>query len=715
MKRVTAMWSVLVLAALPLRVAGEPKPSPPSADPATAKSFSFLVVSGDADPHDDAFGQWLARQAGQPQAMPPFDLTAPAPSFVLETGSASGADGRAAATATRPSPVGLPIPVHRIVADGLRSEGAKTCFSFGAMGCHFVGFSAIGGPGPLATLDARTIYWLREELAKVGVQTPVFIICHRRPDDPVFARPAEWSRLYATLARYNVALLLTGGGTAVHTQLDGIDVLGGGATNGDGAGCTVVSIHDGHVRAIYRPLDPRKPVQKLLEKPLKPGSGPGLSCSLRSLMPAVRGGHFALRPRLRGGSGKTRYTVSIDGQDVPFTQGNRGDLKVPTRGLSIGGHTLELRAAGEGGQPFIGMTTGRFYFDDRSIDVAWRRYLPSSVLGCPLPVERGNVLLVPETGGVLRAIHRKQTSQVWEFKTGGPIAGSPLSEGGAVFFGSGDGFVYCLDHNGKEVWKYNAGGPVLGTAVMAENTLYIGDEQGRLHAIGAWTGRKKWITQPAGGAIVVAPTLADGRVWYGTVNGMVGCVDAATGKLVRKTPGPSGQAGGGQRRLAPILCSPVAYRGSVLVCDADGVLGGYKKDVEAYAAVAEGIVGIAASPDGESYYARGLGNRVMRFDGSGGSRPTWEATVPTGRLPIPPTVAHDRVYVCSDTGLVSVLDAGSGAVQWQYQATPGSLVMAPVAVDAAGDCYPVGMDGTLTRIRGKAKGASTAPGNTKAD
>jgi outer membrane protein assembly factor BamB len=95
-------------------------------------------------------------------------------------------------------------------------------------------------------------------------------------------------------------------------------------------------------------------------------------------------------------------------------------------------------------------------------------------------------------------------------------------------------------------------------------------------------------------------------------------------------------------------------------------------------------------------FARGLDDRVCCFDATG--QKVWEQAVDAGRFPVPPTYAGGGVYVCSNRGLLSVLDAAIGRTRMRYQVTPGSYVMAPVAVEG-GACYVAGMDGTLTALR----------------
>jgi outer membrane protein assembly factor BamB len=120
------------------------------------------------------------------------------------------------------------------------------------------------------------------------------------------------------------------------------------------------------------------------------------------------------------------------------------------------------------------------------------------------------------------------------------------------------------------------------------------------------------------------------------------------------------------------------------------------------------VAAVAAANDGQSLFCRKRTGRVSRVDSAG--KLMWEVEVPAGRFPIPPTEAGGRLYVCSNRGLLSVLDAANGGTLWAYQATPGLYVMAPVAADHESACYVAGMDGSVTALRYRQKTRSTRQG-----
>ncbi len=64
-----------------------------------------------------------------------------------------------------------------------------------------------------------------------------------------------------------------------------------------------------------------------------------------------------------------------------------------------------------------------------------------------------------------------------------PLLSSPTIAGDKVFFGSADGYLYCLDlETGKKLWSFHIGVPVLSTPLVTGNAVYVAAYDGRLYA-----------------------------------------------------------------------------------------------------------------------------------------------------------------------------------------------------------------------------------------
>src|SRR6476646_7011591 len=79
----------------------------------------------------------------------------------------------------------------------------------------------------------------------------------------------------------------------------------------------------------------------------------------------------------------------------------------------------------------------------------------------------------------------------WQFKTDGPIVGSPAIANGVVFIGSTDGFIYAVEEEtGKLKWKKNTPGQVNSSPAVANGTVYVLDMRGIFHAFNAENGEQ---------------------------------------------------------------------------------------------------------------------------------------------------------------------------------------------------------------------------------
>ncbi len=143
----------------------------------------------------------------------------------------------------------------------------------------------------------------------------------------------------------------------------------------------------------------------------------------------------------------------------------------------------------------------------------------------------------------------------WKFATGGKMVGSAVWSDGAVYFGSDDGNVYGADAaTGRQLWQYATAGPVASTPAVSAGMVYFGSYDGKFYAVDAKSGALRW--KFAGGGerrfeakglhgmqpfsqtfpdpydvFLSSPVAAAGAVYFGSGDGNVYALDAATGDL----------------------------------------------------------------------------------------------------------------------------------------------------------------------------------------
>ena len=118
---------------------------------------------------------------------------------------------------------------------------------------------------------------------------------------------------------------------------------------------------------------------------------------------------------------------------------------------------------------------------------------------------------------------------------------SPLIHNGKIFTASidedlkGKAFIYAMDGaNGKIVWKYQAASSIKNTIAIADNTVFAQDVLGNLYAVDCESGKLRWKAQlPVNGlpGLIEGLTTDNGIVYAGTGKAL-SAYEAQTGKLI---------------------------------------------------------------------------------------------------------------------------------------------------------------------------------------
>jgi len=111
---------------------------------------------------------------------------------------------------------------------------------------------------------------------------------------------------------------------------------------------------------------------------------------------------------------------------------------------------------------------------------------------------------------------------------------------GVVYVGSSDWFrLNAIDaETGELVWYFNTKGDPWSSPAVADGVVYIGATGGYLYAVDTKTGQELWKvrTAPAlvtvdpvrfDGGVVSSPTVVDGVVYFGSLDGKLYAVSTA--------------------------------------------------------------------------------------------------------------------------------------------------------------------------------------------
>lgn len=129
----------------------------------------------------------------------------------------------------------------------------------------------------------------------------------------------------------------------------------------------------------------------------------------------------------------------------------------------------------------------------------------------------------------------------WDFYTS-----SPLFYNNAVYFGSGDSSIYCLNaETGIKIWSYKTNGIVHSSPALYKDIIYCGSWDSKIYALNAKTGALIWDFQTGTDTtyncfvgIQASPAIEDGIVYCGSRDAYLYALDAATGKVMWKNRDP---------------------------------------------------------------------------------------------------------------------------------------------------------------------------------
>jgi eukaryotic-like serine/threonine-protein kinase len=279
----------------------------------------------------------------------------------------------------------------------------------------------------------------------------------------------------------------------------------------------------------------------------------------------------------------------------------------------------------------------------------------------------------------------KFNSVKWQFHTGGMVIGSPVVSGRIVYVGSTDGSLYAIDEeSGAQKWKYAVKSRIPSTPAIQAGTVYFRAYDGNLYAVDAAGGTLKWKFQTAGerrfsgkhlhGTQPVAETMPDpfdcylsspvvsnGAVYFGSGDGNVYAIDAASGSLKWKFKT------GDVIHASPAIADGTVFIGSwdsyFYAIDSESGKQKWKfktgEDHDIYNQV--GIQSSAAVVDGVVYFGC-RDSHLYALDAASGAQ-RWALPTNGSWVVGSPAVREGKVYFpTSDSSWLFEVEAGSGKI-----------------------------------------------------
>ena len=254
------------------------------------------------------------------------------------------------------------------------------------------------------------------------------------------------------------------------------------------------------------------------------------------------------------------------------------------------------------------------------------------------PMIHDSVLYIGRIDGNMSAISLSRKDVLWNYETMGQVSASAnyvdFGERQAVIFGSYDNYLYCLDsQTGEEINRFESGYYINGAVALWKQYVIFGGCDAWLRVIDCQTGTAS-DSLLLDNYIPASPAIMGDFCYVGDYSGNIYELHLGKGKIIRHQ--------------------------IIMEATADGAF------VSVPAVSADDLYILA---NDQHLYA------INRKDGS----VHWKYLLKGSSGESSPVVCHERIIVCTKSGIVSILDARTGTLQWEYD-TGEQIVASPAVI-----------------------------------
>ena len=193
---------------------------------------------------------------------------------------------------------------------------------------------------------------------------------------------------------------------------------------------------------------------------------------------------------------------------------------------------------------YVGSQDGYFYAIKWTGKLKWKHYIGDTIWSSPALNADGSAVYFGGGDGGIYCLSTETGAQIWRKHTGTAVDSSPcVAPNGTIYQGSGDGYFYALNPDGSQKWAlYTADHMDSSAAIGPSGTIYAGSgddwSRGLLYAINP-DGSVKW-TFNANGSIRTSPAVdAAEVVYFGSTDNYIYAVNpTGTLKWKYRTDGP---------------------------------------------------------------------------------------------------------------------------------------------------------------------------------
>lgn len=303
--------------------------------------------------------------------------------------------------------------------------------------------------------------------------------------------------------------------------------------------------------------------------------------------------------------------------------------------------------------------------------------------------------------GALHCLDNLTGAQQWEFSPeNAAVTTGPLSYGETIIVGATNATVYALDAaSGDPVWERICAAPIAPTPALLEDVLLVGAGH-MVYALSPASGDATWICSLTSSAMS-GPVCDGSMAYFLCEDGSVQCVDASQGRY-RWTAGLA---------TGPRTFPPTVSHNRVIVASGHRIHCVARSGQVAWTATMPTGIGGAPVIVGDIMYVPCVDGRVYTLYARSGATRHHVVYQVDHPLTSSPAITETMLAVGSGDGLLYVLNATSGQVEWVYRCrAPDQLpnegiehgIYAPIVV-SQGSLYCLTGGGNLYRFTASAQ------------
>ena len=254
------------------------------------------------------------------------------------------------------------------------------------------------------------------------------------------------------------------------------------------------------------------------------------------------------------------------------------------------------------------------------------------------PMIHYSTLYIGRIDGIISAISLSRKDTLWNCETMGQISASPnyvnFEDHPAIVVGSYDNYLYCLDSKtGREISRFESGYYINGAVALWKQYVIFGGCDSWLRVIDCQTGIST-DSLLLDAYIPASPAIIDNFCYIGDYSENIYEIQLEKGKIVR-----------------------------------------YQKIMEA--TDSDGFVSVPAIA-GKNLYFLSYDKHLYSVNRKDGSI-NWKYLLKGNVGESSPVVCRDRIIVCTKTGIVSILNAEKGTLEWEYD-TGEQIIASPAVI-----------------------------------